>query len=282
MMTEDDDQQAAVWVVLIGVVLLAVGLTVGVGLQRSLKSEGSNAAAVPVRTMAAATDNASQEPSTAQTDSAAAAADSASQDANANSEAASSTTTQAAHSATVDPSGDSAVASGEAQNADANTESTAAQASDSDSNATSAEVQTADATNADNTASTGSAPAVAAATSADASADSDAPSLRVDEDKVTFYFASGKADLAEGAPEALAEIIKGVAIGQTAVISGYHDPTGDLARNQELARARAEAVAEALRALGVSEDKLELRKPEQTEAQGQSLAEARRVEVRLQ
>lgn len=254
MMTEDDDQQTAVWVVLIGVVLLAVGLTVGVGLQRSLKSEGSNAAAVPVRTVATTTDSASQEPS-AQVASTTAAADSASQDAN--SEAAS-TTAQAADNATAAPSSDSAVASGEAQNADAGTESTTAQASDSDNNATSAEAQTADATN----------------------ADSDAPSLRVDEDKVTFYFASGKADLAEGAPEALANIIKGVAIGQTAVISGYHDPTGDLARNQELAR--AEAVAEALRALGVSEDKLELRKPEQTEAQGQSLAEARRVEVRLQ
>ena len=40
------------------------------------------------------------------------------------------------------------------------------------------------------------------------------------------------------------------------------------------------AVAEALKALGVAEDKVELKKPEETTATG-SNAEARRVEVTL-
>lgn len=245
MMTEDDDQQAAVWVVLIGVVLLAVGLTVGVGLQRSLKS-GDTSAIVQTAADAAqpsgatATDSASQEPSAE----------------------AAPASEPSAESPTADEAAASDAASPQAEAAQGDPAEASEPADD-----------------------TPAAAQAAAAASQDATAsneDQDSPSLRVDEDKVTFYFATGKAELAEGAQEALADIIKGVAIGRTAVISGYHDPTGDLARNQELARARAETVAEALRALGVSEDKLELRKPEQTEAEGQSLAEARRVEVQLQ
>jgi outer membrane protein OmpA-like peptidoglycan-associated protein len=71
-----------------------------------------------------------------------------------------------------------------------------------------------------------------------------------------------------------------VAAGKTAIVSGFHDATGDLALNQELAKKRAESVRDALKALGVAEDKIELKKPEQTQASG-SNAEARRVEVVL-
>lgn len=109
----------------------------------------------------------------------------------------------------------------------------------------------------------------------------DAPGIRVEEGVVKFYFASGKAELAAGAPEALADIVKGVAVGKKAVISGYHDASGDPARNEELAKQRALAVRDALMALGIGEDKLELRKPEVTTASG-SNAEARRVEVTLE
>ena len=97
---------------------------------------------------------------------------------------------------------------------------------------------------------------------------------------VKFYFASGKADLAEGANAALAEVVKGVQAGKRAVVSGFHDATGGADVNAELSKQRAKAVQAALIALGVAEDKVELKKPEQMQADG-SNAEARRVEVIL-
>ena len=97
---------------------------------------------------------------------------------------------------------------------------------------------------------------------------------------VKFYFVSGKADVAAGANEALSDVVKGVAEGKRAVISGFHDATGSAEINAELAKQRAQAVQAALVALGVAEDKVELKKPEQSQADG-SNAEARRVEVIL-
>ncbi len=108
----------------------------------------------------------------------------------------------------------------------------------------------------------------------------DIASVRVENGVVKLYFATAKAELAAGANEALADVVKGVAEGKKAVISGFHDATGDAALNAELAKQRAVAVAEALKALGVAEDKVELKKPEETTATG-SNAEARRVEVTL-
>lgn len=97
---------------------------------------------------------------------------------------------------------------------------------------------------------------------------------------VKFYFAMGRADLAAGANEALASVVQGVAAGRQAQISGFHDATGDAAINAKLAKQRALAVLEALKALGVAQDKVELKKPEATLASG-SDAQARRVEVIL-
>ena len=126
------------------------------------------------------------------------------------------------------------------------------------------------------------APAVAAAPApaAAAAVADDGASVRVENGVVKFYFATGKADLAAGANEALADIVKGVAAGQKAVVSGFHDATGDAAQNAELAKNRALAVRDALQALGVAEDRIELKKPEATQGTG-SNAEARRVEVVL-
>jgi outer membrane protein OmpA-like peptidoglycan-associated protein len=121
--------------------------------------------------------------------------------------------------------------------------------------------------------------AVAAAPAAEAVADG--ASVKVVGGVVKFYFASGKADLAAGGNEALAEVVRAVAAGKTAVISGFHDATGDPAKNAELAKQRAFVVRDALKALGVAEDKVELKKPEQTLATG-SDGEARRVEVAVQ
>jgi len=108
----------------------------------------------------------------------------------------------------------------------------------------------------------------------------DRASVRADGGVVTFYFASGSAELPAGAREALGDVVRGVAAGKTAVVSGYHDSTGDPARNEALASQRALAVRDVLTSLGIGEDKLKLKKPEV--AAGGSAAQARRVEVTLE
>lgn len=109
----------------------------------------------------------------------------------------------------------------------------------------------------------------------------DSASVLIENGVVKFYFASGSAELAAGAKEALADVVMGVAAGKKAVISGFHDVTGDPAQNEELAKQRAIAVRDTLAALGIGDDKLELKKPEVTTADGSNAA-ARRVEVRLE
>jgi outer membrane protein OmpA-like peptidoglycan-associated protein len=108
----------------------------------------------------------------------------------------------------------------------------------------------------------------------------DGASIRVVGGVVNFYFATASADLAPGAAEALAVVIKGVESGHKAVISGFHDTTGDAAMNEALAQKRAETVREVLTGLGVPADKVELQKPPVTAGSGND-AEARRVEVKL-
>jgi len=119
------------------------------------------------------------------------------------------------------------------------------------------------------------------AAAATAVASADGASIRVENGVVKFYFASGQAALAEGAAAALADVAKGVADGKKALVSGYTDATGDAAKNEELAKQRATAVSDALKAAGVAEDKIELKKPEAVTGTGNN-AEARRVEVTLQ
>jgi K(+)-stimulated pyrophosphate-energized sodium pump len=106
-------------------------------------------------------------------------------------------------------------------------------------------------------------------------------SFKVENGVVKFYFASAKADLAGGAESALADVAKGVAAGRRAVVSGYTDATGDAAKNEALAKQRAIAVSAALKAAGIADDKIELKKPEVLTGSGDN-AEARRVEVALQ
>ncbi|WP_219220271.1 OmpA family protein [Variovorax boronicumulans] len=97
---------------------------------------------------------------------------------------------------------------------------------------------------------------------------------------VNFYFATGSADLAPGAAEALAVVIKGIEGGRKAAISGFHDTTGDAKINEELAKLRAQTVRDVLVGLGVPADKVELQKPVVGTGSGDN-AEARRVEVKL-
>ena len=130
-----------------------------------------------------------------------------------------------------------------------------------------------------------SVPVAASATPADAvsaaQAASDAASIKVENGVVKFYFASGRAELAVGASDALADVIKGAQTGRKLVISGFHDATGSAAQNAELARLRAFAVRDALKTAGVADQKIELKNPEQMAASS-SDAEARRVEVALE
>lgn len=125
----------------------------------------------------------------------------------------------------------------------------------------------------------GSTPAVDAASTAQAAAD--AASVEVENGVVKFYFASGKADLATGAGDALQDIIKKAKGGRKLVISGFHDATGDASKNAELAKQRALAVRDALKNAGMTDQQIDLKKPEQMTASG-SDAESRRVEVALQ
>jgi len=108
----------------------------------------------------------------------------------------------------------------------------------------------------------------------------DAASVKVEQGVVRFYFPSGSADLAAGAVDAMTDLVKAAKGGRTLVISGFHDATGDAAKNAALARQRAVAVRDALKAAGVPERQIELKKPEQLA--GGNDAEARRVEISLQ
>jgi len=106
----------------------------------------------------------------------------------------------------------------------------------------------------------------------------DGASVKVVDGTVTFYFASAKADIAAGANDALVEVVKLGAAGKSVRVSGFHDATGDLGKNQELAKQRAIAVRDTLVALGVAADRIDLVKPEAMTGTGND-AEARRVEV---
>lgn len=66
--------------------------------------------------------------------------------------------------------------------------------------------------------------------------------------------------------------------GSMAVLSGYHDPTGNKEFNEELAKSRAAAVRDVLMAAGIDESRIEMAKPIETTGSG-SLEDARRVEV---
>ena len=124
------------------------------------------------------------------------------------------------------------------------------------------------------------APVESAAPAATPAPAADGASIKVENGVVKFYFATASAAVAAGAADALADVAKGVAAGKKAVVSGFHDSTGDPAKNVELAKQRALAVRDALKAAGVAEDKVELKKPEQLNAG--DAAEARRVEVTLE
>ncbi|HPA88762.1 MAG TPA: OmpA family protein [Quisquiliibacterium sp.] len=96
-----------------------------------------------------------------------------------------------------------------------------------------------------------------------------------------LYFDTGKADLPADASALLAPLVQAAAGGKRLVVSGFHDTTGSAQANEELAKQRAFAVRDALKAAGVAEDRIELSKPQETSG-GTEGRESRRVEVSAQ
>jgi cytochrome c oxidase subunit 2 len=96
----------------------------------------------------------------------------------------------------------------------------------------------------------------------------------------SIYFETGKDTLpadAKSAVEAAAAYAKAHPDAKIA-LSGFTDATGGADLNADLAKRRAQAVRDALKAAGVSEDRIVLKKPE-TITGGADNKEARRVEI---
>lgn len=102
----------------------------------------------------------------------------------------------------------------------------------------------------------------------------------VDLPKAELFFETGMTALPANTGVALSSVVSYLAANPAAmaVVSGFHDPTGDAAVNEELAKNRAIAVRDALVTAGVAEGRIELEKPVMTTGDG-SLEAARRVEV---
>jgi outer membrane protein OmpA-like peptidoglycan-associated protein len=77
------------------------------------------------------------------------------------------------------------------------------------------------------------------------------------------YFAVGAATLNDADKGVVAKTLEALAAHPKAIVllSGFHDPSGDAARNAELAKQRAQSVRDALVAGGVAADRVKFRKP---------------------
>ena len=128
------------------------------------------------------------------------------------------------------------------------------------------------------------APAPTAAATAPAPAPAPAPAMAAVSLPAKVYFEVGAASIgADGSKtlNAVADMIKKDDLKVT--VTGYTDKTGDVAKNEELAKSRASAVRDALKAAGVAEANIEMKPPIFVEvgAAGGD-AEARRVEINKQ
>ncbi len=95
-------------------------------------------------------------------------------------------------------------------------------------------------------------------------------------------FASGKVDAPAESADAVKKVAEFLSANKDAKVqlSGYNDPSGDPAKNAELSKQRAFAVRDALKAAGVAEDRIVLKKPDDTNKAGNP-DEARAVEMTL-
>jgi K(+)-stimulated pyrophosphate-energized sodium pump len=94
------------------------------------------------------------------------------------------------------------------------------------------------------------------------------------------YFALDKAVAPADTADSLKPIVAFLKANPKAkaLVSGFHDPTGSRARNEELALNRARAVRSALERAGIPNDRVMMQKPTVTTGDGPP-EEARRVEV---
>ena len=94
-----------------------------------------------------------------------------------------------------------------------------------------------------------------------------------------IYFATGKADIDAAGKEAIVVASKAMAANSAAKIdiSGFADSTGNQDQNVALGKQRALAVRDALKAAGVAEDRINMKKPEFVV--GTATAESRRVDL---
>ncbi len=99
-------------------------------------------------------------------------------------------------------------------------------------------------------------------------------------DAARVYFAISSSDLPDDVSQVLSPIIEQLLSNAelVAVLSGYHDASGNIDFNQELAKSRAFAVRDYLATEGIDEARLVLEKPVESVGSG-SAREARRVEV---
>ena len=110
------------------------------------------------------------------------------------------------------------------------------------------------------------------------------PAPLVEPTRTVLYFGVGSSDLAAEQSRGLDTAVTALAAGRARVVlvSGYHSAAGQLAANRELAKQRAVAVRDALVAAGAPAARVQLDKPQQTEANvaGEDPS-ARRVELTL-
>jgi outer membrane protein OmpA-like peptidoglycan-associated protein len=118
------------------------------------------------------------------------------------------------------------------------------------------------------------APASASA-AAPASAQSAVPDAKV-------YFGLDKIDLPKDVDKTLGDVVAYLKANSNAKgsISGFHDPSGNKAHNEDLALNRARAVRGALEKLGIPNDRVLMQKPIEATGTGDP-AHARRVEVTI-
>ncbi|WP_396624586.1 OmpA family protein [Luteitalea sp.] len=97
------------------------------------------------------------------------------------------------------------------------------------------------------------------------------------------YFALDRTEAPADASTTMAAVIAYLKAHPSAkaLVSGFHDPRGDVAHNQELALNRARTVRALLESAGIARDRVVMDKPQETTGTG-SNEEARRVEVRVQ
>lgn len=95
------------------------------------------------------------------------------------------------------------------------------------------------------------------------------------------FFDTGKHDVSAKFASVSDDVVKHMNenSGAKIVVQGFNDPTGNAAANEELSKNRAAAVRDALVALGIAADRIDLRKPNSTVPEGGSYDEMRRVEV---